>query len=207
MDSVHWTAAEALSMDHWLVEERGFTIPELMAVAGQRVAEAARGMLASHGLTRVVIVVGPGNNGGDGVVAAELLAGEVETSICRLLSGDALPVLDARTLVIDGLFGVGLTRAIEGVARDAVVAINASPARVLSIDVPSGLDATTGAVAGGEEGVAIVAHRTVTFVGPKSGFFVGRGPEHVGDWTAVDIGFPVEEAEAWIRALRVRAGA
>jgi ADP-dependent NAD(P)H-hydrate dehydratase / NAD(P)H-hydrate epimerase len=195
-----YTAEEALAMDGWLVRERGFTIPRLMAVAGARVAEAARVLVRERGLTRAVFLVGPGNNGGDALVAEELLRAELPTRLWRPLAADeaGMPPLDAQTLLVDGLFGVGLARPVEGAARAAVERVNASPATVLAIDVPSGLSATTGELLG----AAIRAHATVTFVGPKRGFFVGAGPAHVGAWRAVDLGFPPEEAHAWLARRR-----
>ncbi|MHC5210547.1 MAG: NAD(P)H-hydrate epimerase [Planctomycetota bacterium] len=206
MTRIEWTAEEAQAMDRWLVDECGRTIPELMAVAGLRVAEAARAMIEAAGLSRVVALVGPGNNGGDALVAIGHLA-DLEPVVWRPLKGDPIPTLDAHTLVIDGLFGVGLVRPISGAAREAVRAVADSPATVLSVDIPSGLSATSGEVVGRspddpDGGVAIRAQRTVSFVGPKRGFFHGEGPAHVGEWSAVDIGFPVHEAEAWVMARR-----
>ncbi len=203
---LRFSAEESQAMDVWLVA-RGFTIPQLMAQAGRRVAEAARRLVAARELRRVVFLVGPGNNGGDGVVAEGLLRAELETVLWRPLDGDATPPLDERTLVVDGLFGVGLMRPLAGAARDAVLAVNDSGATVLAIDVPSGLSSDDGAVVGvtpehPEGGVAIRADHTVTFVGAKRGFDLGRGPELVGTWEAVEIGFPVEEAAAWVAARR-----
>jgi NAD(P)H-hydrate epimerase len=114
----------------------------------------------------------------------------------------AAPPLDARTLLVDGLFGVGLARPLEGAARAAVEHVNASRATVLAIDIPSGLSATTGEV----QGAAIRAHATVSFVGPKRGFFLGAGPALVGAWRAVDIGFPPSDAHAWLARRRATAG-
>jgi len=153
-----------------------------------------------------VFLVGPGNNGGDALVAEGHLRGEQPTLVWRPLAGDPPPELDARTLLVDGLFGVGLSRPIEGRARQALEHVAASPATVLAVDIPSGLHATTGEIVGGAAGAALRAHRTLTFVGPKRGFFHGAGPRLVGAWRAVDIGFPVEEAEAWVRARRAAAG-
>jgi len=215
-----YTAEEALAMDAWLVAERGCSIAELMAVAGARVAEAARELLRERGLSRVVFLVGPGNNGGDALVAERLLRAEVETHLWRPLprprAADALagvgavgtlppravaalPPLDARTLLVDGLFGVGLRRPLDGAARAAVERVNASDATVLAIDIPSGLHATTGEVV---RGVAIRADVTLTFVGPKRGFFLGSGPAFVGSWRAVDIGFPPQLAHDWLARRR-----
>jgi len=198
-------------MDAWLAEERGLGIEELMAVAGRRLAEAARARLAARGLRRVVALVGPGNNGGDVLVACEHLRPDVDVVVVRPLDGDALPELGPHDLVLDGLFGVGLARPVDGPARAAVEAVNASEARVLACDVPSGLSADDGTVVGATDadpagGVAIRADRTVTFVGPKRGFRLGQGPAHVGEVQVVDLGFPIEEAEAWLRRRRAREG-
>jgi NAD(P)H-hydrate repair Nnr-like enzyme with NAD(P)H-hydrate epimerase domain len=196
-----WTGEEALAMDGWLIHERGFTLSALMEAAGARVAEAADALIAERGLTRAVFLVGPGNNGGDALVAERRLRAArpgLAPVIWRPLAGDAPPPLDARTLLVDGLFGVGLSRPAEGAARAAIEHVNASPACVLAIDIPSGLSATSGEVLG----ASIRARRTVTFVGPKRGFFVGAGPAHVGEWRAVEIGFPASEAVAWRDARR-----
>lgn len=215
-----YTADEALAMDRWLVS-RGHALADLMAIAGARVADAARRLARERGLRRVVLLVGPGNNGGDALVAERLLRAELDTLVWQPLprsaGADALagtdrdppprvtaepPALDARTLLVDGLFGVGLARPLSGAARDAVAHVNAAQATVLSIDIPSGLCATSGEVLGGASGVAVRAHETVTFVGPKAGFFAGRGPALVGAWRAEDLGFPPGEAEAWLRERR-----
>jgi ADP-dependent NAD(P)H-hydrate dehydratase / NAD(P)H-hydrate epimerase len=231
-------AEESLAMDRWLVA-RGFSIPALMAAAGARVAEAARRLLRERGLARAVFLVGPGNNGGDALVAERLLRGETETVMWQPLPRPAgaeavseeagalaetyerpmsvvrrsyvsespadlsrgitePPSLDARTLVVDGLFGVGLQRLLEGRARAAVEHVNASRAVVLAIDIPSGLSADDGAVLG----AAVRAHETVSFVLPKRGLRLGAGPAHAGVVRVVEIGFPAREAEAWARERR-----
>lgn len=207
-------------MDRWL-ESRGWRVADLMATAGARVAAAAEAVARERGLSRAVFLVGPGNNGGDALVAERLLRGRLETLAWQPLprppGADALagsdrdppprlvthpPPLDARTLLVDGLFGVGLARPLAGAARAAVEHVNAAPAVVLAIDVPSGLCATTGEVLGGAAGCAVRAHATLTFVGPKAGFFRRDGPACVGEWRAADLGFPPAEAEAWVRERR-----
>jgi hydroxyethylthiazole kinase-like uncharacterized protein yjeF len=221
-EPVSFSAEESLAMDRWL-ESRGFPLAQLMASAGARVAEAARRLLREHDLVRAVFLVGPGNNGGDALVAERLLRSEpplvetlVWTPLPRAASADAVagadrappprvvlapPPLDARTLLVDGFFGVGLARPLEGAARAAVEHVNASPAVVLAIDIPSGLSADSGEPLG----AAVRAAETVSFVGPKRGFFRGAAPAHVGVWCAVEIGFPAREAEEWVRARRVSA--
>jgi len=210
-------------MDRWL-ESRGFTLAALMAAAGARVADAARRLVRERQLQRAVFLVGPGNNGGDALVAERLLRVELDTLVWQPLprasGADALagadrepplrrvsapPPLDARTLLVDGLFGVGLARPLEGAARAAVQHVNDSAATVLAIDVPSGLSATTGEVVGGARGAAMRAHATVTFVAPKTGFFLGTGPELVGAVQVVDLGFPTAELQPWLAARRAGA--
>lgn len=197
-------------MDAWLEQERGRTVEQLMAVAGLRVAQAARELVEARDLQRVVALVGPGNNGGDVLCACEHLREELPVTIVRPFEGDAMPELDARTLVLDGLFGVGLARPITGAARAAVDAVNQSGAYVLAVDVPSGLSADDGSIVGvtrddPDGGVAMRADVTVTFVGRKRGFARGQGPALVGAVRVVDLGFPIEEADAWL--ARRRAGA
>ncbi len=188
-------------MDRWLIEERGFTLPALMEAAGAALASAARQALLERGACRVVLLVGPGHNGGDALVAGRLLRQRhgLEAETWRpLAEPPRRPRLDADTLLVDGLFGVGLCRPLQGEARAAVEHVNAGAADVLAVDIPSGLHATSGAVLG----AAVRARRTLCFVGPKAGFFVGAGPAHVGAWTVAEIGFPAVDAEVWVRARR-----
>ena len=135
----------------------------LMENAGRAVAD----MIASRYAPWVTVVLcGPCNNGGDGFVVARLLAekGFVVRVACNLVSsadaiamaekwtGPRLPLspaaLDGATLIVDALFGAGLTRPLEGAARETVEAANASGLPIVAIDVPSGLFGDTGAVAG-----------------------------------------------------------
>jgi hydroxyethylthiazole kinase-like uncharacterized protein yjeF len=174
----------------------------LMLRAGQAVAEAAM-ELAEQG--PILVVAGRGNNGGDGFVAAtELVARGRKVSIILLcerdtLQGDAAlaargwkgPVLPcdpkaigAPALIIDALFGAGLNRPIKGDPHDIVEAINASGAPVLSVDLPSGINGTTGAVMG----VAVRATETVTFFRRKPAHLILPGRVHCGRVRLADIG-------------------
>src|SRR3954471_23053965 len=174
----------------------------LMLRAGQAVAEAAMD-LVEHG--PILVVAGRGNNGGDGFVAAtELVARGRSVSIILLcerdtLQGDAAlaargwkgPVLPcnamavgAPALIIDALFGAGLNRFVKGDPHDIIDAINASGAPVLSVDLPSGINGTTGAVMG----VAVRAAETVTFFRRKPGHLLLPGRVHCGRVRLVDIG-------------------
>jgi hydroxyethylthiazole kinase-like uncharacterized protein yjeF len=174
----------------------------LMLSAGQAVAEAAMD-LAEEG--PILVVAGPGNNGGDGfVAAAELSARGREVSVILLgerdsLQGDAAsaargwkhPLLPFNpqavakpALIIDALFGAGLNRTVIGEAHDMIEAINANGAPVLAVDLPSGINGTTGAVMG----VAIDAAETVTFFRRKPAHLLLPGRIHCGRVRVADIG-------------------
>jgi hydroxyethylthiazole kinase-like uncharacterized protein yjeF len=174
----------------------------LMLSAGQAVAEAAMD-LAEEG--PILVVAGRGNNGGDGfVAAAELAARGREVSVILLcerdsLQGDAAlaargwkyPVLPFNpqaigrpALIIDALFGAGLNRPVMGDPHDMIEAVNANGAPVLAIDLPSGINGTTGAVMG----VAINATETVTFFRRKPGHLLMPGRVHCGRVRVADIG-------------------
>lgn len=172
--------------------------------------ELARGMTA--------IVVGPGNNGGDALVVARHLhsAGHrdltvyvcapmdkrnlmlvkqlerVERAGLRVVNGietpDKLEQIRSAQLVVDGLFGIGLSRPLDGVYSHIVDIVNSSRKPVASLDCPSGLNCDTGRV----EGSVVQAAMTLTFGLAKPGFFVGEGPAHVGKLKIVPIGFPYE---------------
>ncbi|NTV28796.1 MAG: NAD(P)H-hydrate epimerase [Candidatus Omnitrophica bacterium] len=162
---------------------------------------------------RVCIVCGNGNNGADGLVAARYLwdrgvqvrvicAGEpsrasAECSVHQQVSrklGIPLKGPDPRglfmpggtDLLVDALFGVGLSRPLQGAFLALVEAVNASGVPVLAVDVPSGLDATTGRVAG----ACVKADVTVTMACPKTGLFAGAGPRYAGRIVVADIGMP-----------------
>ena len=174
----------------------------LMMSAGQAVAEAAMD-LAEEG--PILVVAGRGNNGGDGfVAAAELVARGREVSVILLcerdhLSGDAAsaargwkyPVLPFNpqaighpALIIDALFGAGLNRNVRGEPQQMIEAINANGAAVLSVDLASGVNGTTGAVMG----VAVNATETVTFFRRKPAHLLLPGRIHCGRVRVANIG-------------------
>jgi hydroxyethylthiazole kinase-like uncharacterized protein yjeF len=173
-----------------------------MMSAGQAVAEAAMD-LAEEG--PILVVAGPGNNGGDGfVAAAELAARGREVSVILLcerdsLEGDAAlaargwkyPVLPFNphaigkpALIIDALFGAGLDRAVKGEPLEMIEAINANGATVLAVDLPSGINGTTGAVMG----VAVRATETITFFRRKPAHLLLPGRIYCGRVRVADIG-------------------
>ena len=174
----------------------------LMLSAGQAVAAAAMEM-AEEG--PIVVIAGPGNNGGDGfVAAAELAAHGREVQVVLLceresLQGDAAsaargwkyPVLPFNpqaigkpALIIDALFGAGLDRVVKGEPFDMIEAINANDAPVLAVDLPSGINGSTGAVMG----TAVRAAETVTFFRRKPAHLLLPGRLHCGQVRVADIG-------------------
>jgi len=92
-----------------------------------------------------------------------------------------------RGLIIDALLGVGLRGEVSGVYRDLIALINSSSAQIISVDIPSGLDATSGKVLG----CCVKAHKTITFVAKKKGMLKAGGPKHCGKVKVVDIGLPL----------------
>lgn len=177
---------------------------ELMQNAGAAVAEAA-GDMAEEG--EILVLCGPGNNGGDGFVAAALLGAagrnvRVAALVDRgALKGDAaraaagydgpFELLGPSTnfdtdLIVDALFGAGLARPLSGEAARAVEAVNASGRPVLAVDLPSGVDGRTGAA----NGAAIRANRTVTFFRLKPGHLLLPGRVLCGATEVVQIGIP-----------------
>ncbi len=181
----------------------------LMEQAGAAVASEAARLLPRQG--HVAVFCGPGNNGGDGFVAARVLAAQeftVELGLLgmrdRLRADAALAArswtgkiraveeldLDSADLVIDALFGAGLARDLDGPAKALVLRLNEWTKRtkksILSVDIPSGIDGSSGQV----RGAAINATRTVTFFRRKTGHLLLPGRIHCGGTCVADIGIP-----------------
>jgi NAD(P)H-hydrate epimerase len=175
---------------------------DLMEAAGRAVADA---VAAHHARQPVVVLCGPGNNGGDGFVAARHL--QARRWPVRLgllgergaLKGDAawaagtwagevaplsLDLLDGRPLVIDALFGAGLTRPIQGIAGELIDRINDEALTTVAVDVPSGLHGDSGEIMGR----APMATRTVTFFRAKPGHYSLEGLRRCGVLDVADIG-------------------
>lgn len=197
------TASTALYLtrDIRAIENHAFSQPQppdLMERAGLACAELARELIGDQG-SSVLVFAGPGNNGGDAFVVARLLkqwwyrvavlfAGDpfkLSADAAKAFQGwrdcggdvhDLVPQGRRWDLVIDGLFGIGLTRVLADKPAELVNFINELGVPVLSIDVPSGLDADTGRVMGR----AVRASHTVTFIGLKPGLYTLDGPDHAG---------------------------
>jgi ADP-dependent NAD(P)H-hydrate dehydratase / NAD(P)H-hydrate epimerase len=186
----------------------------LMENAGRGVADVVALGLARHSL--VIVLCGGGNNGGDGFVAARhllarglcvgvhlfappsTLKGDARANYEALVGvGGAIRLADANLeeirvdleradCVVDALFGTGLDRAITGLFAACVELVNQSRKRVVSVDVPSGLNSDTGETLG----TAVRASCTVTFALPKLGLLTPHGAELSGDLRVVDLGIP-----------------
>lgn len=185
---------------------RGVTGEQLMEAAGAAVADR---ILSRWPPGSVSVLCGPGNNGGDGFVVARLLQqagwsvrvallgsidalrGDAALHACAW-SGEVTPlhpaVIDGATLVVDALFGAGLSRPLTGVAIDTVRHLNESGIPVCAVDVPSGLDGATGQILG----EAVRATMTVTFFRKKPGHLLLPGRTLCGELHCVPIGMPKE---------------
>lgn len=195
-----YSAAATRELDRRAIEVCGIPGYTLMRRAALAAWTAARWRWPNA--RRVAVFCGPGNNGGDGYEVARLAraAGcSVQVFECETLPrrGDALTAREAWRavgavqpwstsvtladvdLIVDGLYGIGLSRAPSGDSADAIAAINAAHAAgaaVLALDIPSGLDADTGAA----PGVVVAADLTMTFIAMKPGLRTGQGPAQTG---------------------------
>ncbi|MGB2952542.1 MAG: bifunctional ADP-dependent NAD(P)H-hydrate dehydratase/NAD(P)H-hydrate epimerase, partial [Gaiellaceae bacterium] len=159
--------------------EEGHDVEELMQRAGGAVADA---VVREYPGARVVAVCGKGANGGDGRIAAQKLGGSV------VEVGDEMPAAD---VIVDALFGTGFHGEPREDAARSIEAINAAGASVVAVDIPSGVDASTGEVGG----AVVDAELTVTFHGPKVGLAVAPGRFHAGRVEVADIGLEQGETE------------
>jgi hydroxyethylthiazole kinase-like uncharacterized protein yjeF len=195
------TSRQVKEVDSLAHERFGVSVDWLMEAAGWQVARFCRGQTA--------VVCGVGNNAGDGLAAARHLHrwGRLSSVSCvdpQRLRGSAAQELEAlrklgigvstelelegAQIVVDALFGTGLSRPPVGAFAAWIDSINASRLRVVSVDLPSGLDGDTG-VAYAPTGRA---HTTVTLGLPKPGLLEGDGPSLAGEVWVADIGVPFE---------------
>jgi ADP-dependent NAD(P)H-hydrate dehydratase / NAD(P)H-hydrate epimerase len=195
------TSVQAREADRLSAERYKVPVEWLMEAAGWQLARHCRG--------RTLVCCGRGNNGGDGLAAArhlhrwgrlhavacadpDRLAGPARTQLEALLAL-GVPVsrhldLEGAQLVLDALFGTGLSRPPAGLDAEWIEAVNASGRRVVAADLPSGLDADSGRALG----TAVRAHLTVTFGLPKAGLLRGDGPSLAGEVWLADVGIPGE---------------
>jgi hydroxyethylthiazole kinase-like uncharacterized protein yjeF len=172
--------------------------PSLMELAGSATAQAARRLAADTGAP-IVVVAGPGNNGGDAWVAAALLLESFHRVVLYDVTGATPKAAEAQaaksvfqgrggkivrewpdgpraSLVVDGLLGLGLARDVDAAFAAVIAKINASGAPILAVDVPSGLDSRTGRI----RAHAVRASHTITFIALKVGLLTADGPDCCG---------------------------
>jgi len=208
------TAQEAKNIDLKAREKLGIRILVLMENAGRQIAQQAIKSYKAN--DKIAIFCGKGNNGGDGLVTARhlLTCGikpdvflACKTSEVKNEARENLEILlklkqkifevsennlsniriSQYGLIIDALLGVGLSGQVRGIYVDLIRLINFSKAYILSVDIPSGLDATTGKILGS----CIKADETVSFVKGKRGMFLASGPKHCGKIVIADLGVPI----------------
>jgi hydroxyethylthiazole kinase-like uncharacterized protein yjeF len=195
------------------IEAANGTVP-LMERAGLVAATHARELLGDRA-PRALVLAGPGNNGGDAFVVARLLKSwffEVAVALCgeaARLPRDAAaaakawaeaggktlsswPERDEWGLIVDGLFGIGLTRAVDSVAAQWIERANSSGSRILALDIPSGLNAETGIA----YSPAIRADATSTFIALKPGLLTADGPDHCGEIRVDRLGLDISTQSA-----------
>lgn len=165
--------------------------PPLMERAGAAAAALAARIAGDSGKD-ILLLAGPGNNGGDARVAARILK-EKFFRVSLVSRAADIPADTRWSLIVDGLFGLGLSRPIEGENAKLVDYANAQACPVLALDIPSGINADTGRA----YGRAIKATHTITFLGLKPGLLMLDGPDHCGQVTVADLGI---EAPSGTRA-------
>jgi NAD(P)H-hydrate epimerase len=227
------TRDAARELDRRAIHDHGIPSAVLMESAGRCCALEALTLAASpasgdaaptYSAKPVVVLAGPGNNGGDGFVVArtldllgvlpagvrvvfvgreeQLQAGAADLVLNAKLwraqggdvtvagavpSSDQVALLAGASVIVDALFGTGLSRPITSPMADFIAAANAAAGvPIVSVDIPSGIDANDGAVLG----VAIHAATTVTFAAAKAGLVPGAGPQHAGRVVVAEIGIP-----------------
>ncbi|TFH42547.1 MAG: NAD(P)H-hydrate dehydratase [Chrysiogenales bacterium] len=208
------TAGEMREIDRIAIHEKGIPGPVLMSMAGRAVADHVISLGPS--MRRIAVIAGPGNNGGDGYVAAYFIhnAG-ITVDIITVMNGkdhsesalifrrlcmasgiterpfaEAIAAdvscLDDYDCVVDALLGIGFTGTARGDMADAIQLINDTDVRIVSVDIPSGL----GADGAAPEGEAVIADVTVTMGLPKLSLVTYPGKGYAGQVIVADIGFP-----------------
>lgn len=205
------SGSEAAQIDEYTINVIGLPQSVLMERAALAVYKLITDQFDKK--TRILVAVESGNNGGDGIAVARLLtlAGydvevywineiknmsegfERQYNIARKVNVKFTDeIIDSGyDIVVDGVFGVGLSRAVEGKHAEAIKALNDIEAYKIAIDIPSGIDSYTGFVLG----TAFRADATVTFGFMKLGLMLAMGYEYSGNVTVADIGFPIQAVD------------
>ena len=196
--------------DSFTIENEPIASIDLMERASEKFVEVFTGLISAA--EKIAVVCGPGNNGGDGLAVARLLldkgyqvspitvqpkdggsddflknAARLEArgpEIHKIQSPGDVPDFSEYSVIVDAVFGSGLTRPVTGIFAEVIKAVNSSSAKIISIDIPSGLFMDSPA----PDGAIITAQHTISFQLPKLAFFFPENYPFVGDWTVVDIG-------------------
>jgi len=206
------TKKEMQAIDAYTIDKIGIPAAVLMERAALQIVEEVERLNTTKG--RILVVVEGGNNGGDGLAAARILmergylvdvhyiAGFSKMSTQFQIQRDIMFNMGVRlrkaipnkeySVIVDGIFGVGLSREVEGPHKKAIDTLNQMPGIKLAIDIPSGIDATTGDILG----AAFKADYTVTFGLKKLGMFFSDGIDYCGKIICKDIGFPEQAIKA-----------
>lgn len=210
------SAEEMQRLDRFAIEEIGIPSAALMENAGCAAAQVVLSMLKGKKNSRVSVFCGMGNNAGDGfVVARHLMNANVSVSVfligsprqlkndaainynilkkchCRIhishaVDKEVMKTVFSSDILIDAIFGTGINREVGSPFRDFIECLNQSGKRIVSLDIPSGLNGTTGKI----YGTCIRATKTVTFGYAKKGFYQKDGPSLTGEVVVKDIGIP-----------------
>ncbi|MDP8266998.1 MAG: NAD(P)H-hydrate epimerase [Candidatus Aceula meridiana] len=211
-----FTAAQSQKLDTLVIDGLGIPSIVLMENAGRLAAEACAKILKKAEGKRVCVFCGQGNNGGDGFVVARHLFNEglkvkvfLIGSIAKLkndpllnykilkklkcpiksikgVNFEVLRNIKKSELIVDAIFGIGLNRDIGEPYKGIIESINKAKKKVVAVDVPSGLDSTTGKIFG----VCVKATQTITFAVLKKGFSKNQGTKFSGRVVVADIGIP-----------------
>jgi len=218
MNNINLTAQQAAQIDKQAKESLGIQPLVLMENAGRGVAEIVLDLVGEDRDSRISIFCGRGNNAGDGFVAARHLISrgrdvdiylltqqsqikneaEINLNILKNLTNRIFEIKDSKDLesikleyyaiIIDALLGIGLKGNVEGLFKETISLINKSQITTVAVDIPSGLDGTTGQI----HGIAIRADTTVTFMAKKQGLLLKDGPRYSGKIVVKDLGLPIK---------------
>ena len=215
------SAEQMREVERETIEGMGLKGSILMETAGRAIAAVVRDQCRSERRPRILALCGPGNNGGDGIVAARVLreqgydaepllssrrgglrgdaalhAGVYEAMWGAMRVAEAPEELSSATIIIDALLGTGLDREVQGQVATLIAAINSSGALVVAADIPSGLRADEGSVLG----CCVRADHTVTMAFPKVATVSAPGYEYCGRLWIAEIGIPARSALGAARA-------
>jgi len=218
MSDITLTAQQAAEIDKQAKEHLGILPLVLMENAGRGVVEVVLDLVGEDRSSRIAIFCGKGNNAGDGFVAARhlitqgqnvdtYLLGEpnqikneaaINLNILKRITNRIFQIKDSPTLksinlrdyavIMDALLGIGLRGQVQGLFKQAISLINKSRVPTVAVDIPSGLDASTGEI----HGIAICAHTTVTFMAKKQGLLLNEGSKYSGKIIVKDLGLPIK---------------